>query len=131
MSNRDGLTVDTVSRTGPPVHLEWDPDSGVVRTFDPPTPVIVDMRGIDPGAGQPDYASNRTHTALGVRAAGIRFEAAAEGYLLAWIRLYDGQWRGIVSVELASANHRTLLNVTLYVHPDWIQPKNEGVAGGE
>ncbi|MGO3328384.1 hypothetical protein [Gordonia sp. (in: high G+C Gram-positive bacteria)] len=80
------------------------------------------MRSIDPDAGMPAYESG-PHPSLRIRAAGIRFEPVIDGFLLAWLRLCDGQWRGLVSVHLSSANKRTHVDTTLYVRRDAIRPK--------
>lgn len=114
---------DAKSRTGAPVCLKWD-TSDVVRTCDPPAPVLVDLRSVDPHAGRPAYRTVQPPS-LRVRASGLRLERDVEGYLLAWIRLADGQWRALVNVELRSANQQTILSMTLYVQPDAVRPKNE------
>lgn len=124
-SSLNGPVRDVVSRTGPPVRLQWERGSDVARICDPPVPVLVSMRAVDPGAGQPDYSSNGSHPSLRVRAAGIRFEPVESGYLLAWIRLADGQWRAIVSVELRSANQRSSLQTTLYVAGEAVRKREE------
>lgn len=111
------------SRTGPPLRLRWETDGGGVRLYDPPVPVLVSMRSIDPAAGRPDYESSTTHPSLRVRAAGIRFEPVESGYLLAAVRLSDGQWRAIVHIELHSANGRTGIQVPLWVQPEAVRRK--------
>lgn len=90
---------------------------------DPPVAVEVQMRSVDPDAGRPDYSSNAKHPSLQVRASGIRFEAVENGWLLAWIRLSDGQFRAIVAVELRSANKRTALDIQLYVRPGAVRKR--------
>lgn len=122
----DGSVFDLVSRTGPPLRLQWEADSGGVRVCDPPVPVEVQMRSVDPEAGQPDYGTKANHPSLRVRASGIRFEAVENGWLLAWVRLADGQFRAIVAVELRSANNRTALHIQLYVRPEAVRKSERG-----
>lgn len=105
---------------GPAVRVEAS-DAGIVRVFDPPRPVLVDMRAVDPTAGQPAYASNPHHPSLRVRAAGIRFEPEVHGRQWAWIALADGQWRALVSVSLESANRQTRFETMLYLPADAIR----------
>jgi hypothetical protein len=120
---REGPGCDLQSRTGPSLHLQWEVGGGGVWICDPPVPVEVQMRSVDPDAGRPDYASNANHPSLRVRAAGIRFEPIEPGWLLAWLRLADGQFRAIVSVELRSANQRTVVAMHLYVRPEAVRKK--------
>lgn len=127
MNPHRGPAPNLVSRTGPPLRLQWEErgSGGVVRLCDPAVPVIVSMRSVDPAAGMPDYRSNQTHPTLGVRAAGIKLGMTEEGFLLAWVRLADGQWRAIVAIDLESANGRTGLQLTLYVRPEAVRKRDE------
>lgn len=119
---------DIQSRTGPATQVSWEPSDRTVCLCEPPVPVIVRMRSVDPDAGQPIYQSSTTAPSLRVRASGIHFESFVDGYLLAQFRLSDGQWRCLVSVQIGSRNRRTSIGLTLYVRPEAIRLKTEGEA---
>ena len=121
MSTYDGPAGGVESRTGPSVYVQWEAASRTVRLLNPPMPVMVNMRSIDPDAGRPAYELASTPS-LRVRAAGIRFEPTVSGHLMAWFQLSDGQWRGLVTIQLASPNGRTGIEATLYVRPDAMTP---------
>ncbi|GAA4684281.1 hypothetical protein GCM10023197_45800 [Gordonia humi] len=113
------------SQTGPPLRLQWETGSRVIHLYDPPEPVSISMRSIDPVIGQPGYSSSPTHPSLRVRAAGIRVEPAVDGYLLTAVRPSDGQWRAIVHIELRSANGRTGIQVPVWVQPEAVRRKED------
>lgn len=120
-----GPACDLVSRTGPPVRIQWEPGRNeMVRICDPPIPVLVSMKDVDPSAGALDFKSNKNHPSLRVRAAGLRFEPVEPASLLAWVKLCDGQWRAIVLVELHSSNGRTGLTIPLYVSHTVVRRRN-------
>lgn len=51
MSTYDGPVGGVESRTGPSVYVQWEAASRTIRLLNPPMPVMVNMRSIDPDAG--------------------------------------------------------------------------------
>ena len=91
-------------------------DARTLRVFCPPRPVLVDIHQLDPHAGRP-YGFSPTEVPLHTRANGARLEAVMPGDQQAWLQLFDGQWRALISLPVSSANGRSALTVTHWVPP--------------
>jgi len=95
---------------------QWS-DRTTLRVLDPPRPVSIDWRTVDPAAGRPPGFSDKP-LSLRIRAAGARVDAQMNAQQLGWLRMSDGQWRALCAVDIRSANNLSRLRLTLLVPPD-------------
>lgn len=107
-------------------HVIGDP--GMIKSFDPPRPVVVDTQAWDAHGGRPPGFNAHPPT-LAVRAGGIRLEPAMLGHQVAWVRIFDGQWRALITIDLTSANRSTTVRSTLWLPATAFSPVDKQGGG--
>lgn len=87
-----------------------EPEDSLLRIFDPPVPVVVDL-----GIAIPTYARafRRDQISLRVKAGGLQIAGTVPGMLHAWVRATDGAWLGLVQCVVTAPNGRGRLTVQM------------------
>lgn len=101
---------------------QW-PDDRTLRVFEPPKPVLIDMAIADPSCGRSLTAGGGV--SLRVRASGARIEPTMPAFLLAWLQVSNGLWRGICQLRVESANHVSSATITMWVPPEALHLREE------
>lgn len=94
------------------------PDHPVIRTFDPPRPVKIDIgRALPLGRGG---AARADHVSMRVKSSALYMS----GYLPAvqnfWILMHDGQWLAGVTVYVTDAGGTNSVEIDMLVTADAI-----------
>ncbi|MCS3779408.1 hypothetical protein [Tsukamurella ocularis] len=98
----------------------WRTEYGrrALREFEPPRPVLVDMRAVLPGGL--GAARIRSQLPLWVRAVGLRFEAVMAGRQLCWVIDTEGAWWAMVEVSVRSSNGSAALDATIWARAEHV-----------
>ena len=92
--------------------------SPTVHVFDPPRSVEIDMLA---ALGWAFMTAGRDPVSLETRAFGLRVERAQHGLQLAWVRANSGQWIGVVTCEVTSANGKCSAQGQFWLPPACIR----------
>ncbi len=92
------------------------PDHPVIRTFDPPRAVKVDIgRALPLGRGG---ASRADHVSMRVKTSALYMSGYLDGTLRYWAKMHDGQWLAGVTVRVTDAGGTNLVEIDLLVTAD-------------
>ncbi|AGT95669.1 hypothetical protein O5Y_29260 (plasmid) [Rhodococcus erythropolis CCM2595] len=94
------------------------PDHHVIRTFDSPRAVKVDIgRALPLGRGG---ASCADHVSMRVKTSALYMSGYLDGILKFWARMHDGQWLAGVTVRVTDAGGTNLVEIDMLVTADAI-----------
>jgi hypothetical protein len=94
------------------------PEHPVIRTFDPPRPVQVDIGKALPlgrgGAARADYVSMR------VKSSAVCLSGLLPALQTHWFQIFDGQWLAAITVYVTDAAGSNSLELDMIVTADAI-----------
>jgi hypothetical protein len=94
------------------------PDHPVIRTFDPPRAVKVDIgRALPLGRGG---ASRADHVSMRVKTSALYMSGYLDAAQQFWVKMHDGQWLAGVTVRVTDAGGTNLVEIDMLVTADAI-----------